>query len=112
MTLRQADKQCIFSGGSLHKQIMKANCSLCAACLCSVVMLQIFVKQTTKANKHNQTIHDPLLKKIFLEDDYREIVSFYGCFTVTDTLNELRLAKYNVGKTAWHLAVGGAMYLY
>jgi hypothetical protein len=109
MTLRQADKQCIFSGGSLHKQIMKANCSLCAARLCSVVMLQIFVKQTTKGNKHNQTVQDHLLKKIFLEDDYREILSFYGCVTVTDTLNKLLLAKYNVRQTAWHLAVGGVI---
>jgi hypothetical protein len=49
---------------------MKTNCSLCAARLCSVVMLQVFVKQTTKGNKHNQTVVDHLLKKIFLEDNY------------------------------------------
>ena len=89
MTLHQADKNYIFSGGSFHKQIMKANCSLCAARLLIVVMLQISVKQTAKGNKHTQTIQDPLLKKIFLEDDYRGIKSFIGCVTVTDTLNEL-----------------------
>jgi hypothetical protein len=32
MTLHQADKQCVFSGESLCKQIMRANCSLCAEC--------------------------------------------------------------------------------
>jgi len=66
MTFHKSDKQNIFSGGSLHKQIMKANCSLCAALLSSVVMLQIFVKQTINGNKHPQTVQDPLLKKFFL----------------------------------------------
>ena len=96
MTLHQADKNYIFSVGSLHKQIMKANFSLCAARLSSVVMLQVFVKQTTKGNKHTQTTQDPLSKKIFLEDVYRGIKSFIGCVTVTDTLNKLLLAKYSV----------------
>jgi hypothetical protein len=36
-------------------------------------MLQVFVKQTTKGNKHPQTVQDALLREIFLEDDYREI---------------------------------------
>jgi len=65
MTLHKSDKKILFLGGSLHKQIMKANCRLCAARLSSVVMLQIFVKQTTEGNKHPQTVQEPLLKKIF-----------------------------------------------
>jgi hypothetical protein len=61
-------------------------------------MLHIFVKQRSKGNKHPQTVQDHLLKIIFLEDYYRELKSFNGSFTVTDTLNELLLAKYNVGQ--------------
>jgi len=74
MTLHQAYKQYIFSSKFLGKQIIRANYSLCAPRLSSVVMLQNFVKQTTKENKHTQKVQDPLLKKIFLEDDYREIM--------------------------------------
>ena len=61
MALHITDKQYIFSGGTLHKQIMKANCSLCAARLSSVVMLLTFVKQTIEGNKHPQTVQDTLL---------------------------------------------------
>jgi hypothetical protein len=32
MTLHQDDKQRIFSGESLRKQIMRANCILCVEC--------------------------------------------------------------------------------
>ena len=53
---------------------MRANYSLCAPHLLSVIMLQNFVKQTTKGNKRTQKVQDPLLKKIFFEDNYREIM--------------------------------------
>jgi len=43
-------------------------------------MLQIFVKQTTKGKKYLQTVQDPLLKKIFLEDDYSEIRVLMVCY--------------------------------
>jgi len=34
MTLYQADTQCIFSGESLRKQIVRANCILWVECCC------------------------------------------------------------------------------
>lgn len=62
----------------------------------SAVVLQIFVKQMTKRNKHIQILQDPLLKK---KTNIEKLEFLCMCY-LTDTLNELLLAKHNVGKTA------------
>jgi hypothetical protein len=65
MTIYQADTQCIFSGESLRKQIVKANCILCVECCCIAEFCE------TK-DQGEQTLDDPLLKK----DSYQEIEVF------------------------------------